>query len=53
MKRVVQFLICFLFVASAHAQVVLPEREQAKVIDDILEERFNTVCSLVDGKNRY
>lgn len=43
MKRIVQFLICFLFVASAHAQVVLPEREQAKVIDDILEERFNSV----------
>jgi hypothetical protein len=43
MKRVVQFLICFLIVASTHAQVVLPEREQARVVDEMLEERFNTV----------
>ena len=43
MKKIVQFLICFLIVASTHAQVVLPEREQARVIDEILEERFNTV----------
>lgn len=43
MKNVIQFLLCFLVVASTYAQVVLPEREQARVIDEILEERFNTV----------
>ncbi len=43
MKKLLQ-LCCFLLIASSiHAQVVLPEREQAKVIDEILGERFNTV----------
>ncbi len=43
MKKSIQFLLCLLVVASTHAQVVLPEREQSRVIDEILEERFNTV----------
>ncbi|MFN5055008.1 MAG: M24 family metallopeptidase [Bacteroidota bacterium] len=43
MKKSIQFLFCLLVVASTHAQVVLPEREQSRVIDEILEERFNTV----------
>ncbi len=43
MKKSIQFLLCLLVVASTHAQVVLPEREQARVVDEILEERFNTV----------
>ena len=32
----------FAFVASV-AQPVLSEREQSKIIDEVLEERFNTV----------
>lgn len=43
MKQVFQFLFLLFIVVSSHAQVVLPEREQARVIDEILEERFNTV----------
>ena len=43
MKKVFQFYF-FLFIAvSSYAQVVLPEREQARVVDEILQDRFNNL----------
>lgn len=43
MKKFFLFVVCFLGLFISNAQVVLPEREQARVIDEILEERFNNV----------
>jgi len=43
MKKVFQFYF-FLFIAvSSYAQVVLPEREQARIVDEILQDRFNNL----------
>ncbi|WP_394748630.1 M24 family metallopeptidase [Spongiimicrobium salis] len=34
-------VLCIVFTAYGHAQQVLPERERAKVVDEILAERFD------------
>ncbi|WP_420601390.1 M24 family metallopeptidase [Flagellimonas sp.] len=42
MKRI-SFFLFLIFSTFMHAQQVLPEVERAKVVDEILEERFNTL----------
>ena len=48
MRRLFPFVL-FLFIWLLPAQEILPERERARVVDEILEERFNTLLpSLMD-----
>ncbi|QCX00177.1 aminopeptidase P family protein [Aggregatimonas sangjinii] len=43
MNRYFLFLITVLLVIGANAQQILPEVERARVVDEILQERFNTL----------
>ncbi|MFS4469213.1 M24 family metallopeptidase [Maribacter sp. 2210JD10-5] len=42
MKKLL-FLFCFALIQSLWAQQILPERQRAQVVDEILEERFNSL----------
>ncbi len=42
MKNKLFFILLFISIIS-HAQQILPESERARVVDEILEERFNTL----------
>lgn len=41
--RIFLFFIAFTFVVNLNAQHILPEKERAKVIDEILDDRFNNL----------
>jgi Xaa-Pro aminopeptidase len=43
MKYILLAILCISFVASAQYPVILTQREQAKVIDELLEDRIRTV----------
>src|SRR5574343_63445 len=43
MKKIVLLWMVSLMLFKAQAQLVLSEREQSVVIDEMLEDRFNTV----------
>lgn len=43
MKKLILLLLFGLFVQLAHAQRILSEREQSRIVDDLLEERLTTV----------
>lgn len=38
-----RFLLLFVFTVSIHAQQILPERQRAAVVDNILKDRFNNL----------
>ncbi|TLF44614.1 M24 family metallopeptidase [Maribacter aurantiacus] len=50
--RSILFLLVFTFVIRVQAQYILPERERATVIDELLDERFNNLLpKLMDEAN--
>lgn len=50
--RSILFLLVFTFVMGVQAQYILPERERAAVIDELLDDRFNNLLpKLMDEAN--
>ncbi|MDC6405766.1 MULTISPECIES: M24 family metallopeptidase [Maribacter] len=50
--RSILFLLVFTFVIRVQAQYILPERERATVIDELLDDRFNNLLpKLMDEAN--